>query len=308
MVLQSQLFRNDPKLEAAAVSDPAHIVPGASGGHVGKIQLALILVDRAVIAADAIYGPATAAAVTAYKQKRQILNAQNKVDNIVGKKTIDRLDKEMRLVEQLNTGRTPRCTFRPTTQQSTRASFAVTGGPGALTGFTLLAEKDASLPLAKSWVASTLSKIDLVQLKLSSLTVASPADIGFFASIETHFKVNIPGVSKSVGAARRHQLPRSVRHHRRRLPQFQRQHARRSADSRGRPLRRCLLLARRFRTTGTRWLAPRPHGQVRRCGQPQQAQLRATGFQPSHAERLLVRAVRHAQRPRHRQAPTVTSG
>ena len=40
---------------------------------------------------------------------------------------------------------------------------------------------------------STLSKIDLVQAKLSSLTVASPADIAFFASIETHFKVNIPG-------------------------------------------------------------------------------------------------------------------
>ena len=202
MALFSQLFRTDRKLEAAAVSDPAHIVQGASGGHVGKIQLALILLDRAVIAADEIYGPATAAAVTAYKQRRQILNAQNKVDNIVGKKTIDRLDKEMLRAEQLNTGRTPRCTFPPTTQRSTRASFAVTAGPSALTGFMLLAEKDASLPLAKSWVASTLSKIDLVQLKLSSLTVASPADIAFFASIETHFKVNIPGVSKSVASDR----------------------------------------------------------------------------------------------------------
>src|SRR5262245_36575779 len=138
MALQSQLFRNDPKLEAAAVSDPAHIVQGARGGHVGKIQLSLILLDRAAIAADEIYGPATAAAVTAYKQKRQILNAQNKVDNIVGKKTIDRLDKEMLAAEQLNTGRTPRCTFQQSTQQSRRASFAVTG-PGAVTGFTLLA-------------------------------------------------------------------------------------------------------------------------------------------------------------------------
>jgi len=201
MALQSQLFRNDPKLEAAAVSDPAHIVQGARGGHVGKIQLSLILLDRAVIAADEIYGPATAAAVTAYKQKRQILNGQNKVDNIVGKKTIDRLDKEMLAAEQLKTARTPRCTFQSTTRQSSRASFAVTGS-GAVTGFTLLAEKDASLPLAKSWVASTISKIDLVQLKLSSLTVASPADIAFFASIETHFKVNIPGVSKSVASDR----------------------------------------------------------------------------------------------------------
>lgn len=202
MPLQSQLFRGDPKLEAAAVSDPAHIVQGARGGHVGKIQLALIRLDRAVIAADESYGPATAAAVTAYKQKRMILNAQNKVDNIVGKKTIDRLDKEMLAAEQLNTGRTPPCTFPPTTQQSTRASFAVTGAPGAVTGFTLLAEKDASLPLAKSWVASAISRIDLCQLKLSSLTVFSPAELAIFAPIETHFKVNIPGVSKSVAVAR----------------------------------------------------------------------------------------------------------
>jgi hypothetical protein len=202
MVLQSNLFRNDPKLEAAAVSDPAHIVPGARGGHVGKIQLALILVDRAALAADAIYGPLTAAAVASFKQKRRILNYQGKVDNIVGKKTIDRLDKEMLIVERLNTGRTPHCTFPPDTQPSTRASFAVGGGSDAVTGFTLLAEKDASLPTAKSWVASTISKIDMVQLKLSSLTVASPADIAFFASIETHFKVNIPGVSKSVASAR----------------------------------------------------------------------------------------------------------
>lgn len=206
MALRSQLFRNDPKLEAAAVSDAAHIVVGARGGHVGKIQLSLILLDRADIAADEVYGLATAAAVTAYKQKRQILNAQNKVDNIVGKKTIDRLDKEMFAAEQ-STSRTPRCTFQSTAQQRSQASFAVTGssavtGSGAVTGFTLLAEKDASLPLAKSWVASTILKIDLVQLKLSSLTVASPADIAFFASIETHFKVNIPGVSKSVASDR----------------------------------------------------------------------------------------------------------
>jgi hypothetical protein len=31
MGLQSKLFRGDPKLEAAAVTDPAHIMLGASG-------------------------------------------------------------------------------------------------------------------------------------------------------------------------------------------------------------------------------------------------------------------------------------
>lgn len=204
MTLQSQLFRGDSQLEAAAVSDPAHILQGARGEHVHKIQLALIQLDRAAIAADGSYGPATASAVLAYKRKRNIVNRayQTQPDNIVGKMTIDRLDKEMLAAEQLNTGRTPRCVFPPSTQQNTRASFAVTGGSGAVTGFTLLAEKDASLPLAKFWVASAINKIDLILLKLSSLTVATPADIAFFASIETHFKVDIPGVSKSVATAR----------------------------------------------------------------------------------------------------------
>ena len=173
-----------------------------AGGHVGKIQLALILLDRAAIAADGIYGPATAAAVTAYKKKRQIVNAQNKADNIVGKKTIDRLDKEMLAAEQLNNDRTPRCTFPPKTQQSTRHHSRPQAGGAQLTGFMLLADKDASLPLAKSWVGSTLAKIGQVERKLSSLTVASPADIAFFASIETHFKVNIPDVSKSEASDR----------------------------------------------------------------------------------------------------------
>jgi hypothetical protein len=38
MALQSKLFRGDAKLEAALVSDSAHIVQGAIGSHVGKIQ------------------------------------------------------------------------------------------------------------------------------------------------------------------------------------------------------------------------------------------------------------------------------
>ena len=95
MALQSELFRGDTKLEAAAVSDPAHILSGAKGPHVGKIQLALILLDRADISQDSVYGPATAAAVRAFKQKRQILNFQGKIDDIVGKKTMAALDAEM---------------------------------------------------------------------------------------------------------------------------------------------------------------------------------------------------------------------
>jgi len=97
MPLQSQLFRDDPQLEAAAVSDPAHITPGARGEHVRKIQLALIQLDGAKIAPDGVYGPATSAAVLAYKQKRNIANTsyQTRPDNIVGKMTVQTLDREL---------------------------------------------------------------------------------------------------------------------------------------------------------------------------------------------------------------------
>jgi peptidoglycan hydrolase-like protein with peptidoglycan-binding domain len=95
MALQSQLFAGDPKLEAAAVSDPDHIIPGARGEHVRKIQLALIKLDGTAIDADGIYGPKTAAAVAAFKRKRGILNFQGQIDNIVGIKTMAALDAGM---------------------------------------------------------------------------------------------------------------------------------------------------------------------------------------------------------------------
>ena len=96
MALQSQLFRGDSKLESAAILDSAHIILGARGPHVGKIQQALNLLDNAKIAEDSIYGPATADAVRAFKQKRRILGAsQTQADNIVGKLTMAALDSEM---------------------------------------------------------------------------------------------------------------------------------------------------------------------------------------------------------------------
>ena len=97
MALQSKFFRGDSKLEAAAQFDNAHIVPGSRGPHVGKIQQALIELDGAKLGRDEIYGPATAAAVLAYKRKRNIINPsyQTQADNIVGKMTMARLDSEM---------------------------------------------------------------------------------------------------------------------------------------------------------------------------------------------------------------------
>jgi peptidoglycan hydrolase-like protein with peptidoglycan-binding domain len=97
MGLQSRLFRGDAKLEAAAVSDSAHVTPGATGDHVAKIQFALMRLDEAPLVQDGVYGPQTAAAVQAYKSKRNIINRsyQSQADNIVGIMTMASLDREM---------------------------------------------------------------------------------------------------------------------------------------------------------------------------------------------------------------------
>jgi peptidoglycan hydrolase-like protein with peptidoglycan-binding domain len=102
MALQSKLFAGNRQLEAAAVSDPAHIMQGAIGEHVRKIQTALITVDGASIAADGKFGAATAAAVLAFKRKRDIVNRsyQSQADAIVGKMTMAALDDEMAEAEK----------------------------------------------------------------------------------------------------------------------------------------------------------------------------------------------------------------
>jgi hypothetical protein len=101
MPLISQLMRGDPKLEACLVSDPAHIVQGARGPHVRKVQQALMLLSVADIASDEIdretYGPSTASAVLTFKTARRIINTayQTRPDAIVGKMTIAALDREL---------------------------------------------------------------------------------------------------------------------------------------------------------------------------------------------------------------------
>jgi hypothetical protein len=101
MSLKSKLFSGDPKLEAAAVSNPAHVVPGAAGEHVAKIQQALIQLDGAAVAASELaarsYGPSTAAAVLSYKKKRDIVNRsyQTQADDIVGIMTMAAMDNEL---------------------------------------------------------------------------------------------------------------------------------------------------------------------------------------------------------------------
>lgn len=100
MALQSALFRGDLKLEAAFVSDRAHILQGSKGDHVTKVQRALAQLDGASIAVDGAFGPGTAAAVGEFKKKRNILNAEGRIDQIIGKKTMAALDAEMQAQER----------------------------------------------------------------------------------------------------------------------------------------------------------------------------------------------------------------
>jgi hypothetical protein len=99
--LQSELFRDDNALQACLVKDSAHIVKGARGQHVAKIQTALGIIEGALIDSDELsasfYGPSTASTVLAYKRKRDIINRtyQQRADDIVGKMTIASLDREI---------------------------------------------------------------------------------------------------------------------------------------------------------------------------------------------------------------------
>ena len=109
MPLESQLFTtptSDSRLEACLVRDSAHIVPGTQGDHVKKIQTALNLLtqgpgrENVRLKATGFYGPQTAAAVERFKNARGILQTwQKQADNIVGKRTIQRLDAEMAILE-----------------------------------------------------------------------------------------------------------------------------------------------------------------------------------------------------------------
>src|SRR5437868_6517595 len=109
MPLRSLMLKDDAALQKCLVSDPAHVIPGAAGPHVSKIQKVLMLADRARIAENELraraYGTTTANAVLAYKRARGIINRayQTVPDNIVGKMTIERLDKDMLDLESRKT-------------------------------------------------------------------------------------------------------------------------------------------------------------------------------------------------------------
>lgn len=105
MPLKSELFRGEPRLEAAAASNPAHILKGAKGPHVRRLQRALVAIDGGEIAQDEkdgpVFGESTEQAVLRFKTTRRIINKayQKSVDPIVGIMTMKALDEEMLALE-----------------------------------------------------------------------------------------------------------------------------------------------------------------------------------------------------------------
>src|ERR1700752_886085 len=156
MALQSRAFRGDKALEDCLVKDSAHLVVGTRGPHVRKVQEALMLLDGALIALDEasanLYGPSTAAAVLNYKRARQIINFsyQKTADNIVGKMTIDSLDKEMSKQEArpplrgcLDENRPSNTRPASITSRTASQSFAVVTGPTVAPKVLRIAFQDA---------------------------------------------------------------------------------------------------------------------------------------------------------------------
>lgn len=195
MALRSELFRDDPKLEGAAVLDNAHIVPGSSGPHVEKIQVALMLLDSASIASRELefdlYGDTTAAAVLTYKRKRNIINHsyQSTADNIVGKMTISSLDTEMarRGAVQRRSG----CDYTPARQFKRKQNFfALASGPGLLNVSTRVAQP--TLDIALAVVPTALSMRNKAKQALDELISSSNTKLGVLCleALKRHYRVS----------------------------------------------------------------------------------------------------------------------
>lgn len=111
MPLRSELFSDSRELQACLVSDASHVVPGARGDHVARIQSALVrlrVLEEADARAEAgHYGPRTTEAVLTYKRAFKIINRsyQNSADNVVGRMTIASLDDAIFVLDGGGTGR-----------------------------------------------------------------------------------------------------------------------------------------------------------------------------------------------------------
>lgn len=184
MGLVSALLKGDPKLEAALVSDPAHIFRGATGDHVAKIQQALTKTDGASIdgkeLSSKFYGPSTAAAVLSFKKnaKRNILNFRGQFDDIVGKKTTAALDSEMFALEGGSPGPAPPTPTPPLTMSALGERDKTTSLQWAMAAVARLNE-------AKGFIVSPPAG------PLPGVPPTMPAKIGLtFDALEVHFHVS----------------------------------------------------------------------------------------------------------------------
>lgn len=193
MPLQSQLFKNDRALEACLTQDSAHVLQGAVGGHVAKIQTALFLLDALIInpgeLAASRYGASTAAAVLSFKAKRGIINRnyQSQPDNIVGKMTIAALDKEIFAQE----GRAPDA---KTCVLFDSLPLDVPGGKGGGASFALTGAGGVSAPASDADIMAAAFKASRRTLrdardKLFDLANAIRANQSLSPTLTKFFKI-----------------------------------------------------------------------------------------------------------------------
>ena len=208
MPLRSELFRGDPKLESAAVHDSGHILPGSSGSHVEKIQVALMLLDSASIAESELaadrYGETTAAAVLAYKRKRNIVNRsyQSTADNIVGKMTIASLDGEMaeRSALQKRSG----CDYVPAGNSKRKQRFFAFASSRSESLNVSAPAARSTLDIALAEVPAALTMRNKTKQALDDLIAGSNTKLGALCSeaLKRHYKVSAADIDRVARAVR----------------------------------------------------------------------------------------------------------
>lgn len=201
MPLSSDVLKGDQRLEACLTTDSAHLTDGTAGSHVAKVQLALLVADGTAVQPDEekaqLYGPSTAAAVLAFKTKRQIINRkyQSQPDSIVGKMTIAALDREL-LRKQLlrqsssqtycgNDDRNSSVASRASVRQSAFAPAASASISGVSPSIGLTTGGSSPSAVAKSRAAGAIAAVAKARLVLNRLitfrkrpTLPIPADLG----------------------------------------------------------------------------------------------------------------------------------
>jgi len=180
MALRSALFQGDDRLNAALVDDAAHVVPGAVGTHVLKVQLALETLEQISIPDEEknsfTYGPVTADAVLHYKSIRRIINfaIQQQADNIVGKRTIGSMD------DELAAGGTTRATALSSAHRRSRSSLRdvqarLVGLQGEIDAAALLAEPERTF---EAGIVSVSHNRDLQVLSRRLVVSTDPLNSG----------------------------------------------------------------------------------------------------------------------------------